>query len=650
VWWEIYKKYLKMIKEITQFVDELEKNNPDVFFKNLKLKEGLYIFLDIEKQDEAYILKNKDNDGNILKDDIGLFTEEIEMNPFFEKCLKLQTNSIPVSPAKIFNPNKKIYNASCSPFALCFNKKNFIKYDSEILKDELKNQYFKTAEKYINNEKQEQIEWFEIFKGFMVNDFLSFINELEEFTEAKNNFNVSIFLKQPQIKDYIETHQLYLRKNVFNKDKFNKKIDDEVLGISDSLSGFNDKKRFLQHKTAPLEYNYRINGNKALKIWKFFRMQKNNQLPNPMPIFIDKQELNGKLVSIYNDNRKKGFAEIMKGLWQNHEKDLQDFYLIFFHNGLKGSRIIDLDFVPVFEYEIDNIKLEEVFPIGGKLSSLSIKNVFDFERIVLNKIFDGILISNFENGRKIRYFSDFNDRKDTDIKYINNIIEKRRLHIILNLVLKYRKSFYDFIYKSKRHAITNVMFQDIMQNTIFNDIRHDEYKSDKKYHTNEISIKEKLNIWLCLYEYFKPRSIKNKLIKNNLMATKIKQHHEMMSNLIEGKVQPEEFSSEDFAFVSGQVIYYILSKSKSADKSYSKLEPFLQKSNYESFLEAISNLFATFKHENFTLKFKKPFSYIMDFKVNDSNNKPLKKLLPNILAGFFSDNQLFSDNTKSDKE
>ncbi len=596
---------------MVNFVDKLEKTNSDIFSKNLILKEGLYIFLDIEKQDETCVLKNIDKDGNILKKDLGLFTKETEMDSFFEKCLKLQTNSIPVSPAKIFNPNKKIYNASCSPFALCFNKKNFIKYDSEILKDELENQYFKAAEKFINKENREQIEWFGNFKGFMVNNFLSFINRLEEFTEAKSNFNVSIFLKQPAIEDYIETHQLYLQKNVFNKDKFNKEIDNVVLGISDSLSGFNDKKRFLQHKTAPLEYNFRINENNALKIWKFFRMQKNNQLPNPMPVFIDKQELNGKVVSIYNDDRKKGFAEIIKDLFENHEKDLHNFYLIFFNNGLKGSHIIDLDFVPVFRYNIDNIKLEEVFPIGGKLSSLSIKNVFDFQKDIANRIFNNQLIQETQKGLWIKYFDDI----EPNPKY-------HFTETIFNLMLKYRKSFYDFIYKSKRQAITEIMFDDIMINSILDDIKHDK-EYDRGY-----SIKEKLNIWFSLYNFF------NQNKKREDMASKIPELLEKCRKIANNDNEHLSENPEEFAFAAGQVIYFLLDKSKAANKTHALLEPFLQKTMADNLQNTIGNTIGVYKHAISFGKgrFERLAKEVLAYET-DVNIKNLQRFL---LAGYFA--------------
>ncbi|MFP4622195.1 MAG: hypothetical protein ACLFM7_12855, partial [Bacteroidales bacterium] len=215
-----------MIQEITSFVDELEKNNPDIFSKNLELREGLYIFLEFYEINENCSLKNIDSDGKIHSEDIHVYDKNAEWNPFFERCLKIQTNSIPVSNAKIFNPNKKIYNVSCSPFTLSFNKKNFIKYDKEVLISELKNQYFKIAEQYINKEKKEHIQWFRCFKEFMLEHFPDFITERKEYQNLKAGATINIYLRNPSIEDFKETHETYLKEKVFNKDKYNLEFND----------------------------------------------------------------------------------------------------------------------------------------------------------------------------------------------------------------------------------------------------------------------------------------------------------------------------------------------------------------------------------------------------------------------------------------
>jgi len=53
--------------------------------------------LDIGQEDGRYELKNVDENGNILREDIGLWTRNKEINPFFEKCRMILQYSMPVS-------------------------------------------------------------------------------------------------------------------------------------------------------------------------------------------------------------------------------------------------------------------------------------------------------------------------------------------------------------------------------------------------------------------------------------------------------------------------------------------------------------------------------------------------------------------------
>ncbi|MCO5266671.1 MAG: hypothetical protein M9948_12450, partial [Lentimicrobium sp.] len=124
-----------MIKEICQFVETLEEQAPDLFEEGAKLKEGIYVALDIGLEDGKYVLKNVDEHGNILKEDIGLFTKKEELTPFFEKCRKVLQSSNPVDKNKIFNPNLKIFNVTCSPYAVGFTKKGIMNNIEKIRKD-----------------------------------------------------------------------------------------------------------------------------------------------------------------------------------------------------------------------------------------------------------------------------------------------------------------------------------------------------------------------------------------------------------------------------------------------------------------------------------------------------------------------------------
>ena len=245
-----------MIQEIINFVDTLPN---EVFTNNLKPKEGLYVLLDI---DEDGNLVNVNKEGKINDDDIGFYSKnDDELSSTITKCLPLWMNTIPVSNAKIFNPIKKIFGNTCSPFAFSFNKKNWEKYEElkllqqqfkeetlslEQVKEKLKEFmrgeltiYFDIASQYVENETHNK--WMKHFRNYLYNNLFDFIENLDEFEKLKSTQGIYLFYKTPTLEDYKEPYQNYLAAKVFNKDDYNKQkpSTEEIHGISDSVSYFN---------------------------------------------------------------------------------------------------------------------------------------------------------------------------------------------------------------------------------------------------------------------------------------------------------------------------------------------------------------------------------------------------------------------------
>ncbi len=164
---------------------------------------------------------------------------------------------------------------------------------------------------------------------------------------------------------------------------------------------------------------------------------------------------------------------------------------------------------------------------------------------------------------------------------------------------------------------------------VFNSIR-DDLKQNNPY-----AIKEKLNIWFSLYEKF---DLNFNSKNSKTMASKLNDYRQFMESLAEGNADLTNTSLEEFAFASGQVIDYILQKSKSADTSYQRLEPYLQQAKCEEFKKAIANDFARYKHENFSSRFQKAAAFVLTYQTDEN----LKKVLPEILAGVFSKSYLYA--------
>lgn len=602
-----------MIHEITQFVDYLEEKSPEIFSENLILREGLYVFL--EKEDGELVIREED----ILKVD-----KATERTHLYDDFLALTTNTEMLDAMKSFNSGPKIYIAIGSPFGISISGLGLEKGINKRL--DAAGAYFKAAAKFVDKENEQHIRWMDEFKLFVNIKMFEFIENAEGCKNLKKTDVIHFFLKEPSLKDYQEIQSRFLSEKLFNKDKFNVKSDNgEIFGISDDLSGFNDSKEFLKHQTAPLDLNFRVNGLDAMKLYKFFRLQQKNKiLPNPMPLFVDEKELTEKAVKFYKNDKKAGHKEIIEHLLKNREKDLHNYYLIFFHNGQKGSRIVDLDFVPVFKYTTEDIpKITAVFKMTSKkdgelLRDFRIQNIFHFQSAILNKIFNGQLITETKNGLWLKYFDDM------DVKP-----EYGATDIIVDLFYKYRRAFYDFVYKSKRQAITFSMFDDMMKGSILDDIKHD------KENNKTFRINEKLNIWFSLYNYFELTK------KTENMVNKTEQLFERLKTIAKSKNTNERISTNDeFAFGAGQLIRNILNKSESGERTHALLEPFLQKTQADKFKLAIARAFENYKHafkfyrgDDTRYEFDKIMSEVMGFETKEN----MKNLLPIILAGYFSE-------------
>lgn len=653
-----------MIKEIVQFTKNLDEG-----FKNLGVKprEGLHIMMRLSEENNNTRLETE----NIYYE---RYTKKLSESEFIEKCKFLSNNAWCIDTNKCFDlPAKAIH--SCSPFCVAFKREHLEggeKYSENQTKNKKQIQerlgdYFARALELLATP-QEQ-ERYKVFKAFFTQREFERIlkNIFSEFSEKTKDLNIKIealkeqekneankeqkvilkqkiteleqekerykaledsdyiifYLDEP-LEKYKEVHQKYLSDKLFNTTQYNTEPDEigDIYGTSNFFNSYNQNMPFLLHKTATFDITGRISDKDAKYLYEFEQVLARNVLPKPLPIFIFKDELQKNVIGFFKESGfKASYKEIIEGLWEKHKDDFGNYYLLFYANTRDGLVFKDFDFVTKFEYELrDNQgrywQVEDLFNIDYQFS---ISNVFSFQEQILQVIFNNNLIVKTKDGNWIyKYFDDI------DEKYCKS--SKNYL-----LILKYRQAFYDYIYKSKRQAVSDEMFHDIMRTSVLEDIRLDEVKNNN--HSEYFNIRKKLNIWFSLYEKFDNNSNPN----HKTMASKLKEYREFMEALAEDKADASQASLEQFAFAAGQVIYYILQKSKSADMSYQRLEPYLQQVSCEGLKKAIANDFARYKHETYSARFERAAAFVLTYQT-DAN---LKKVLPELLAGVFSNNQLF---------
>lgn len=633
---KLKKNTRKMIREIINFTNELIEDNPEVTQLKLMPQSGLYIFIDIDENGNwinSEFIKGKDYDFYDGKNqDISLWND----------CIRFQeaTNYITMNKVKAFDSKQKIH--SCSPFAISYNfnfseedkKRLGIKKDKSLSEEEKcnvdrrirENRRF-VVEERLDDYKKCALSIYKIEKNSSywtqltafydkIKLILSKIEVLPEYQKLTEKDYLKIFLRSVPIEIQEQLHNQYIEENLLNGEEI---AENGVLGF---LTAYSSKKIFLSHKTSTLlkGVSYRFSRRDALVLNTFEKMWKRKCFPNPLPIVIDKREINNEIVRIFNSESEHiSYRELLKQLFENTKvSHLSDYYLLNYVNTQSGMVINDFDFVPLFRYHFDStIFVKNVTEAGYKKDEVfekdrdeRIDNVFDFEGIIVRAIFNNALVKITEDSYTTNYFGD----KPKCVSGGDSMWQ---------LIMKYRKAFYDYIYKSKTNAITATMFDDMMFNSILSNIRQDEIKTRCEYNN---AIKSKINIWFSLYNLF------NNNKKDDIMASTVTDLLEKMKAVAKGESNIE--SPEEFAFGAGQLASYLIDRSAASNKTYAMLEPYLQKSKSGQLQDAIAQTIAVYKHD--ISVYKGTFEQLSAQVLTYDEGADMKPLLKYFLAGCFS--------------
>jgi len=607
-----------VIQEISNFVDTIQQ---EYHTEGLKPSPGLHILIDLDETGELKANGYKslliDKNGKCFELTLEGELKEVEYEFDFEiREFYSQT----ISMNKAIDSRKKIH--SSVPYVLWFKPENLEKLEESF------DEYFSNCKTYAKSDDEVFIVNIENFSKERIKELI--INDPKfKKVDKKNYVRVYFVIDIEKLK---ASNEEYLSLRLFNKDDYNVEIDGEMYGLSDFLNGANIKKLFMLHQSTKYKVNNRIPKSASLKLYQFERLLKKRKLPNIVPIFIDKEELNKEFVRIFSRDKTLSFREIIRQLFKQHEEDISNYYLINWANR-QGIVINDIDYVPKFKFFLNDFTIMNIIQLPNTQERDAIKNIFDFEMTIVQKIFNNALIVKTKTNTVLfKYFDDIDAKYTTPINYQN--------------ILKYRKCFYDFIYKSKEDAINGKVFYNLLLSTIIDDIKHDEYKDNR--HTKDFSIKEKLNILFSLNKNF------DKLNKNFGgidMPTKIPEFQENMRRLLNDNEYHIQ-TDQEFAFAAGQLIYSILKKSKSSNKSHALLEPFINKNDPTLFHDAILRGINQYKHafewygEAGKGRFEKLTSEILGYECEAS----IKELLPIILAGYFSQSLIFEKSNKKEGE
>jgi CRISPR-associated protein Csh1 len=640
-----------MLQEITNFTEDIISDIPDILHWNVKPSKGLHVFIDIDENGQWINQNLQEGKDFMYYDGKSEISDLLELAAKYEalskliandmnKCLDNQKYTETNNGDIIEYPRKQIQ--SCSPFVVGFKRKDDaaqIKINNKEVDRFLVVE--KRAKAYLENAKSTCKDNEKLLRkvDFFIENIPAIFEKLKALTfsvevrdkiikktiyDLNKNDLIFIYLRTASLDEYQEAYDNYLTDKLFLKNQYNseKTITDTTYGVPFYKTSLSENKLFIRHKTASFYegLNVRIQAKDVRTLYYFETLLSNKVFPNPLPIFVDKEEIKKgqEMIKIFKDTEggKASYSEILKELFTRHpDITLQKYYLL----NIQQGEIVDFDFVPLFRFYLEpkqtiyNITQSGIIKNKNfeKDHDIHIATIFDFEKVVVHEIFNNSLVKIKVDGYSTNYFGNI------DPKYVSGG------DTMYQLILKYRKAFYDYIYKSKQNAINTLMFDDIMYNSILSNIRKDEIKGKFEWNNN---IKKKINIWFSLYNLF------NKNTNTEIMASKVTDLISKMRSIAKGEANLE--TPEEFAFGAGQIVSYLIDRSEASNKTYALLEPYLQKTKSGQLQDAIAQTISVYKHDIhvYKEKFKRLASHVLTYE-SDMDMKPLLKYF---LAGCFS--------------
>ena len=644
-----------MIREIINFTNGLLSDIPDIMQWNIQPDKGLHVFIDI---DETGNWANQNLQQGIDYDYYDGKNQDIKL---WNDCIRYQeaTEYITMNKVSKFDKKKKIH--SCSPFAVAFN---FNFNDKE--KSELGIKIFKKSDKPSKEElksnnalirAQRRIVIEERLKDYQSNSLsiygikekdgdlfsnqpfiygkqiMGFFNNLHkifnaveliaEYSLLTGKDYLHLYLRTIPIDVQEELHNRYVKQEIFSGEVMSK----EHFGSVGFFTAYNQKKPFLRHRTSFLKdgVSQRFSEEDAITLYTFEKLlrRKPQCLPNPLPIMVDGREWNKRVIKLFNESGDTlSFRDLLKQLFAKYNmKSLPNYYLLNLSKTVSGIVINDFDFVPLFRYYLDGDIVVSNVSNSSSLQDksferereISIKTIFDFERVAVREVFNNSLVKIKEDKYVTNYFGEIDS---------NYVIGGT---LMSNLMQKYRKAIYAYIYKSDTNAINASMFDDIMYQSVLSNIKLDTFEN-KRFEWNN-SIKKKINIWFSLYKMF------NQNDKRENMVTKINELKNEISRVTKGET--DLLSPESFAFGAGQLVSYLMDRSVSTNKTYAMLEPYLQKGKSRLLQDAIAQTVTVYKHDINQI-YKGRFEFLASQVLTYGGDIDMKPLLKYFLAGCFS--------------
>ena len=575
-----------MVHDILEvFKKEYEKKGDELILGSYNLKDGLYVKINEDETTKCF-------ESKTIKKEKVFTNSNGETDSIMEDWFKQRDYY-----SSYINSNKALFDKK-------IHNINYLSYffkleNSDYAKDKI-DEHFQVLS---NFSKFKDTKDKEILQKY--NDILKDEKRKEDIFHKhdvlKSKFDEIILIAQDRnIKNYVkiffdadyETYkkesEIYYSLKIFNDSKYNKKIENNIYGLSNSNMGLNSKKPFLENKTRKLSTPFMIKNEDALMLKKFFDWLKVQPYRNKENEFIDRH--------------------------------LDEHFFLQKQSNNDEAEVVDFDYIPIREDDVD----ERFKPIyvknylfikkdGQLIEDYEIKNLQQLEKEVDKFFYNNQLIFN--------YYRDNKDIKITDFL-------SKRLQTILfvtkNSMLNYFRKFSEFEFIQSMKKYSNELVINFLIEKNGSDFR----------------AKLAMNLKLSLKEHYDIKGEKMD-VKQMLQATRDILNDE----------QHESISRNEFLFLAGQFASFLLSlnRADNKNKTLSLAEQYFRAKNINKLHETLREDIKRYKHA-INLNNKKIGKATAVLLAYESDEKLTNQDQDYFLIGFMTNNIFYESNKQINNE
>ncbi|AEB77222.1 hypothetical protein ADU80_09605 [Clostridium botulinum] len=613
-----------MIKDINNVIGKTTEQLQSEIELNYKLKKCLYIKININNNTfDCYV--NKDNEN----------IDNIDLYNFFKVresySIQLDSNKTMLSSGdtrmKLTSVNMFSYITKIDTIKKMSTKCNLTIKEClvKIVKEYLKNLndnfpvFYKEMlkplklkkdklEEVLNNNFKKELQWIECderkslisdIKDFLLNNLDKIMKTVNDFIQKEKVTEVRIYLDYP-LESYKKEFELYLKSKAFNKNKYNKLQDGILYGIHNNNFTLNEDKPYLQNLTKDNTTPHLVTLDESIHTYYLFEY-----LLHVLDWFNDlKYDVNSNLAIGYeNDN---GNALIV-------EYDNIPFP--------KSNIFINCTVTNITHVKTKDKDLKQYNDIN-RLNNSNREDKDNLEWQFNLRLLSGKMIG--------RYISN-NNLKVSQGEFTANM--KAILYRYRQPLWSYFKYGEKFSYRQMRKIVYRLMRE------LFE-------LEDTKKNPLYFRIMDGMNFGISFIDFYENN-------KDGGIVMKLKELSETMKRKINDKDNINEIESdEEYYYCIGKLIKFLLSKSKTENKTYTLARPFFKVKSNKIIKEKIKMLMEKYCNEiSFgSYRVENVFKMVNSYEINDKISEDAQTILMVSIMDNMNEIYVKDDNKKSQND